>query len=525
MECNDKNKRKFQCGKKTSSACTEYAGWLPRWSELNLEDCVTVEEVLEEQYHVLDNILTAINVSDLGRACIDYPASKDKRTVAMVLAAFEDIICNSRGYTSKVYTNDRFVATATKKDIPSGFVGTEVDYIVQEGTHVSAVSQDDANSLAKAEADANVQEYANQFGSYSAKIFYNKKVSQDFVKDDCPANASCGAVTYTVKAGEYTSTVSQEEADDFAMEEIRQKGQAYANAVGKCKKVYFSKYVSHVFYKNDCQEGYGDAVGFEYSLPNGTIISEISQHDADQRALDKMYEEGQQKANQYGSCSVVFYNKEVGAFFTRKDCGTGYQGKSKYYSIEAGTCKSFESQEDADLQAKELLYKKGNMSIRLEGECIEKYWAVQAYAYPAGTATVTCPTTARDGDWVEYEAEAEEDFSITRVVINGEEMSTRGRFIIDKASTIKVYTKSDVQYKVSVVASPEEGGVVSITAGNGVYPSGAPCVIEGLPNPGYSFGGWQRNGATVSLSKNYAFIVDRNTDGEYKAIFYKEGEE
>lgn len=523
MECNDKNKRKFQCGKKVSSACTEYAGWLPKWSELRLDDCVTVEEVLEEQYHTLDKILNAINVSDIGRACVDYPATKENRTVAMVLAAFEDIICNSRGYNSKVYVNDKYTATATKKDIPSGFIGTDVDYVVPEGVHVSAVSQSDANSLAQADAITNAQEYANKFGSYSAKIFYNERISQDFQKDDCPGNRPCGSVTYTVQAGEYSSTVSQEEANAFAREEINRKGQAYANATGKCKPVYFSKYVSQVFYKNDCEEGYGDAIGVEYSIPTGTIISEISQHDADKQAIELAYKEGQELANKHGNCAKVFFNKEVSAFFEKKDCGIGYKGKSKLYAILEGTCKSFESQEDADLKAKEMLQKKGRASIELEGECIEKYWAIQSYAYPSGTATVSHPDSVRDGDWAYYEAVAESDFAIYRLTVNGEDMPYSGRFLVEKASTIKVYCKSAVKYEVSVITEYPKLGQCYITAGNGTYDSGSPCTIEAIPEDGAVFGGWYRNGVLVSASKNHAFVVNKDTAGEYKAVFYDGG--
>lgn len=524
MECNDRNKRKFQCGKKESSACTEYAGWLPKWSELLYDDCVTVEEVLEEQYHVLDNILNAINVSDLGRGCIDYPVPSEKRTVAMVLAAFEDIIC-TKGARSRVYVNDPYTASATKADIPSGFIGTSVDYTVDEGSHVSAVSQDDANYLAVNDAHGHAQEYANKFGSYSAKIFYNSEVSKEFEKNDCVGGVPCGVVEYKVKAGDYTSTVSQEEADSFALEDIKRNGQSYANAVGKCKKVYLSTYISKVFYKNDCGEGYGDAVGYEYNLPSGAVVSEISQYDADSKALDRAMKEGQALANKTGVCSKVYYNDEVEGYFEKNDCGVGYRGKSKIYSIAAGTCSSFESKEAANLDAMKLLMEKGESSIRLEGECVEKYWPLRSVVYPSGTALIEHPDSVRDGEYAEFNIDVNDDFIVDRVTVNGKAMDYYGRsFTVfgDRDIVVKVYTKTDVKYHVSVKCEPDGGGSVVLLSGDGPYISGSPCLIRANPNNGYGFEGWYRNGVLVSLSKNHAFNVDRNTDGEYVAVFYKE---
>lgn len=523
MECNDKNKRKFQCGRKESSACVEYAGWLPKWSELNLEDCVTVEEVLEEQYKVLDKILTSIDVSSLGRGCVDYPSSTN-RTVAMVLAAFEDLICGNNGRRVEVFASERYTVSKTKMDVPSGFKGTEVEYEVPEGRYVSSVSQSDANSLAIADATNNAQEYANRFGSYKAVIYYNEAVSKDIAKNDCPENRPCGTVTYTVRAGKYSSTTSQAEADALAQEDIEKNGQAFANANGKCKPVYYSKYISKTFYKNDCPSGEGDPEGFLYELPNGAIISEISQHDADTQALEKAMKEGQEQANISGTCSTIYYNKEMSKAFRRDDCEEGQRGKDKIYKVKAGVFESFVSEAEADKEAAKYLNEYGKEMVKAEGECTDQYWSIKSYVYPSGTAVVFHEPSAKEGEVESFSITEMEDFKIDHVLVNGKESSVNdkyGTFLVEGPTIIKVYMRAKSTYNVEVEATPSDGGFVNILTGDKQYKAGENCIIEAAPAAGASFEGWVKDGVLISLSKTYSFIVGRNTSGKYIAVFNK----
>lgn len=69
--------------------------------------------------------------------------------------------------------------------------------------------------------------------------FYNTVQSKTFTKNDCPPQtypnyAEGTAVTYTVPAGKYTSSISQADADLRAIDEINSLGQAYANKNGTC---------------------------------------------------------------------------------------------------------------------------------------------------------------------------------------------------------------------------------------------------------------------------------------------------
>lgn len=525
MKCNDRNKRKFQCGKKVSSACTEYAGWLPSWSDLKLEDCVTIEEAIEEIYHVLDDIRKAINVTDLGRGCIEYPASSSKLNVAMVLAAFEDRLCGNSRQKTNVFVNNEVSVKAIKSNIPSGFVGSEETYTVPYGSHVSTHSQEDADALAINDAREKAQEYANAVGSYSPRIYYSAEKSKEFTRNNCPGNMPCGTVKFTVEAGRFTSTISQNDADSLALKYVEDNGQSYANINGTCKQVYFSKYISEQFYKNDCGEGYGDPDGILYELETGAIISDVSQYDADHKAMEKAKEEGQKMANDFGTCHKLYVNEAVEAFFERDNCDEGYKGKSKLYSIPAGEVESYVSQSDANIKAKKLLHEKGKALIKLEGECIENYFTVKSYVYPAGTANVDHPESAMEGEYIRFRINPKEDFGVNYVTINGNKYddleNNEGEFVVDKASVIKVYTKSDIKYRVSVKASPNEGGSAIILSGDIDYISGSSCIIEALPDDGYSFDGWYRDGVFVTYSKTHAFVVDKNTQGEYIAVFVK----
>lgn len=93
--CAPSKNKKYTCGGTLQpAACTKYEGQLPQWSKLRGEGCVSVEEVLEEQYEVLDKILKSISTKALGRSCITYDSvDPGDLKVSEVLQAFETILC------------------------------------------------------------------------------------------------------------------------------------------------------------------------------------------------------------------------------------------------------------------------------------------------------------------------------------------------------------------------------------------------------------------------------------------------
>lgn len=526
--CFNRNKKKFNCGTKVSSDCTSYEGWLPDWSDLKGEDCVSVAEVLEEQYQLLDKILHSIDVSDLGRSCVDYPVSdRSKLTVAMVLTALESRFCSLGNSRTVVYSNDEMSRSA-KANAGAGYEGEEVTYTVRAGMHVSGISKEDANNLALADLDKNTQDYANKNGSVTPIVYYNEERSVSFVRNDCPGGEPCGDVVYTVPAGKYTSTISVQQANILADGEIQREGQKNANLYGKCKVVYYNQAISKLFFKSDCEEGKADEDGYLFEVQTGAFKSTVSQFDADTKAKEHLEEFGQKYADLYGTCKTYYLNDKVSDYFERKDCGEGYTGKSKIYNIEAGKVRSFLSKDDANTMAKKLLYDKGSELIRLEGECVPKYWGIKAVAVPSGTATIKVDAKAQDGEYIMFDVEPIEDFAIDYVTVNGVQVQlangTRGSFKVKKDSTIKVYTKADNTFDISVSSSPEEGGFVMIKSDKTEFDAGENCIIEAEPADGYLYYGWYHNGVQVSQSLVYAFVVGRQTAGEYIAVFRKEDE-
>lgn len=117
----------------------------------------------------------------------------------------------------------------TEKD----YVGTEYTYNVPSGKYVSTISQADANQKAFDEIDANGQNEANRQGT-CYKVYYNNEKRKVFSKKDCPSGNNSTAYTYIVPAKKYLSKISQDDADQKAEEEIKNRGQKLADQRLRC---------------------------------------------------------------------------------------------------------------------------------------------------------------------------------------------------------------------------------------------------------------------------------------------------
>lgn len=92
MGCGDKIKH--TCGTRINSRCVSYDGYIPEDSDLNGEDCITIEETTEDLYKTTDNITNSIDLSDLGDECIEYEEEEGIITVKEALKKHEEEICN-----------------------------------------------------------------------------------------------------------------------------------------------------------------------------------------------------------------------------------------------------------------------------------------------------------------------------------------------------------------------------------------------------------------------------------------------
>lgn len=273
-----------------------------------------------------------------------------------------------------VYRNKRQSALFTKEGCnPETEKGEELEYVVEAGKYTSIISQSDADDKAMKDIEQNGQNWVNEHGRCIIILWYNVKKSKSFRKNDCDPDTEEGSlVTMTIEAGQFSSTISQEDADRKAEAELDAKGQDYANSHGTCNTIkWYNDRKSKMFQKTDCEvTEVGSMV--EYVVEAGRFSSSVSKEDANQKALEALEAEGPGYANEHGTCETnLWYNVEKSKVFYKNDCEDGFIGAPYTYTVEAGKYTSDVSQEDADKKALDDIEKNGQEQANLNGECIE----------------------------------------------------------------------------------------------------------------------------------------------------------
>lgn len=273
-----------------------------------------------------------------------------------------------------VYRNKRQSALFTKEGCnPETEKGEELEYVVEAGKYTSIISQSDADDKAMKDIEQNGQNWVNEHGRCITILWYNVKKSKSFRKNDCDPDTEEGSlVTMTIEAGQFSSTISQEDADRKAEAELNAKGQDYANSHGTCNTIkWYNDRKSKMFQKTDCEvTEVGSMV--EYVVEAGRFSSSVSKKDANQKALEALEAEGPGYANEHGTCETnLWYNVEKSKVFYKNDCEDGFIGAPYTYTVEAGKYTSDVSQEDADKKALDDIEKNGQEQANLNGECIE----------------------------------------------------------------------------------------------------------------------------------------------------------
>lgn len=273
-----------------------------------------------------------------------------------------------------VYRNKRQSALFTKEGCnPETEKGEELEYVVEAGKYTSIISQSDADDKAMKDIEQNGQNWVNEHGRCITILWYNVKKSKSFRKNDCdPDTEEGGLVTMTIEAGQFSSTISQEDADRKAEAELDAKGQDYANSHGTCNTIkWYNDRKSKMFQKTDCEvTEVGSMV--EYVVEAGRFSSSVSKEDANQKALEALEAEGPGYANEHGTCETnLWYNVEKSKVFYKNDCEDGFIGAPYTYTVEAGKYTSDVSQEDADKKALDDIEKNGQEQANLNSECIE----------------------------------------------------------------------------------------------------------------------------------------------------------
>lgn len=273
-----------------------------------------------------------------------------------------------------VYKNKRQSALFTKEGCnPETEKGEELEYVVEAGKYTSTISQSDADDKAMKDIEQNGQNWVNEHGRCITILWYNVKKSKSFRKNDCDPDTEEGSlVAMTIEAGQFSSTISQEDADRKAEAELDAKGQDYANSHGTCNTVkWYNDRKSKMFQKTDCEvTEVGSMV--EYVVEAGRFSSSVSKEDANRKALEALEAEGPGYANEHGTCETnLWYNVEKSKVFYKNDCEDGFVGAPYTYTVEAGKYTSDVSQEDADKKALDDIEKNGQEQANLNGECVE----------------------------------------------------------------------------------------------------------------------------------------------------------
>lgn len=304
----------------------------------------------------------------------------DRKAEAELNAKGQDY-ANSHGICNTIkWYNDRKSKMFQKTDCEVTEVGSMVEYVVEAGRFSSSVSKEDANQKALEALEAEGPGYANEHGTCETNLWYNVEKSKVFYKNDCEDGFIGAPYTYTVEAGKYTSDVSQEDADQKALDDIEKNGQDQANLNGECvtDPNYFVGKASARVQKNDCdaesQTGsFVDLTEKDLAGYPDAFVSRESQEAANALAEAAMEEQKQDLANKKGTC--IDKNQFVGVYskvFTKDNCegeGVGSQVTVDQDDVTGGPFTSYESQEAANALAQAAVEQQGQAIANRDGHC------------------------------------------------------------------------------------------------------------------------------------------------------------
>ena len=304
----------------------------------------------------------------------------DRKAEAELNAKGQDY-ANSHGTCNTIkWYNDRKSKMFQKTDCEVTEVGSMVEYVVEAGRFSSSVSKEDANQKALEALEAEGPGYANEHGTCETNLWYNVEKSKVFYKNDCEDGFIGAPYTYTVEAGKYTSDVSQEDADQKALDDIEKNGQDQANLNGECvtDPNYFVGKASARVQKNDCdaesQTGsFVDLTEKDLAGYPDAFVSRESQEAANALAQAAMEEQKQDLANKKGTC--IDKNQFVGVYskvFTKDNCdgeGVGSQVTVDQDDVIGGPFTSYESQKAANALAQAAVEQQGQAIANRDGHC------------------------------------------------------------------------------------------------------------------------------------------------------------
>lgn len=315
---------------------------------------------------------------------------------------------NTKGTCSKLYGNVEITGTF-HKTCGTGGTSNDVSYTVPAGKY-QELTLEEANRKAQADLTTEGQKKAEQDGVCAHK---NQPQSGAFIKQGCTAPYIGEKVIYTVNAGEHISHTSLQEANDMARAQVNEKGQDYANATGKCVRVY-AKFVQRnintipdikqtadiyvlFFSDKNCSipfEATNMTVEYDFvtkrcgdlNTPTSTRQSKVCNG---REALIKqgavLYENlGDENhcheyryviaiGAQYLPCGFAYTNDAISRPFTPQ-CASGYEPVTYYFKVPAGAHESDLSKDDAQRKAEDYVNQHGQAEANLKGICKYIYY-------------------------------------------------------------------------------------------------------------------------------------------------------
>lgn len=203
-------------------------------------------------------------------------------------------------------------------------------------------------------------------------MFHSMAQTQSFTKDDCGSSDYTGStVPVTIAAGLFTSAISQQDANNKALAYLQETGQDTANLQGTCTQTTFYSQAQEQTFTPSCPEYY-EGTPYIYRVVAGTFTSNISQQDANNKALAQIASLGQSTANTQGICTqVLFPNQQQSQAFYKNDCGLGYTVVEQLfnYTIPAGTYFG-STQAIADQLALNNIAANGQAYANAQGTCL-----------------------------------------------------------------------------------------------------------------------------------------------------------
>ena len=298
--------------------------------------------------------------------------------------------------------------TYIKNNCSAGGTGSSVTYTVAANTYSSAISQADADAKAQNDVNTNGQTYANNNGYCT---WVNTAQSGTYTRNNCQSGATPTSVVYTVAAGTYSSTVSQADANQKAVNDVNANGQNYANNNAVCTNIFvrlrnngglvgtFGFTIKNtsgtVLYGKSLD---GDFLPFSVAVPAASYIVEMTAMSGTMYAIVNGTEKAVSSTgtSTWNSGNVVnievsqtalYRNVAQSVNFTRNNCASGFVGSTVTYTVGAGTYSSSVSQADADQQATNDVNANGQNYANTNGTCtqVQNVTVTLTNAYTAAT--------------------------------------------------------------------------------------------------------------------------------------------